>query len=261
MLAKALTQRNVMRLTQTRAFSALLVPLGSAASAPVPAELSQTPLTDQYFANLAVEYKQFNDNCAVELREMNGNVIENIVNRGGNVGWVHAEDNSSLKKAFEFSSFEHANDWIQRVAKRSDYLDHHPEWHVSEGGRVVNVTLTSHFANNTVSRLDFELAEALNEEFIKSGSTYKMFPATTDAQWASIKIAIGCAALSVFFYRMATGSNYQNKEQKRASVELMMPHHHNVTTNAMSRAAVDGIVAKRMDQKTMEHVLSRKIIL
>lgn len=259
MLAKAISQRNVMLLNQRRAFSQLLVPLGS--QAPAPAELTSTPLTDKYFADLAVEYKQFNDNCAVELQEMNKNVIENIVNRGGSVGWEHAEDNTSLKKSFEFSSFEQANDWIQRVAKRANFMDHHPEWTVTDGGRIVNVTLTSHFAGNTVSRLDFELAEALNEEWTKCGSTYKMFPTFTDAQWATIRIAAGCAAFGLFFFRFVTGSNYEQRAQKFAAIELATPHHHHVTTNSFSNASVPEIVAKQTDNKTLEHVISRNIQL
>jgi pterin-4a-carbinolamine dehydratase len=45
----------------------------------------------------------------------------------------------------------------------SNKLDHHPEWKLSNNGLTVDVRLTSHFAGNKVTRLDFELAEAMNE--------------------------------------------------------------------------------------------------
>ena len=55
-------------------------------------------------------------------------------------------------------------------------MDHHPEWRLSNGGRTVDVKLTSHFANNTVTRLDFQLAEAMNEAYTLTNSTFVMFP-------------------------------------------------------------------------------------
>jgi len=55
-------------------------------------------------------------------------------------------------------------------------LDHHPEWKLSNNGMTVDVRLTSHFAGNKVTRLDFELAEAMNEAYSITLSTFSMFP-------------------------------------------------------------------------------------
>ena len=83
---------------------------------------------------------------------MNNNIIENIANRGGTEGWD--VDEFSMRKTFEFDSFEECQAFVMRVAKDAEEHDHHPEWNLSDGGKTLNVKLTSHFANNTVTRLD-----------------------------------------------------------------------------------------------------------
>ena len=63
-----------------------------------------------------------------------------------------------------------------RVGKDADAKDHHPEWSTADGGRTVKARLTSHFAQNTVTRLDFELAEAMNNAYTETRGTFKMYP-------------------------------------------------------------------------------------
>lgn len=198
-----------------RNFSTLLVPLVSKQSEL--AELKSTPLTDKYFSDLQASYAQFNDQCADELVEMNQNVISNIVNRGGDAGWEQAENFDYLKKTFDFPSFEQADAFIQSVGLRANGFDHHPEWNVTNGGCSVNITLTSHFADNKVTRLDFELAEVCNEEYTKNVSTYRMFPRFTRKEWASIKIAVFCACFSIFAFKIATGPDHPTRPQRFAS--------------------------------------------
>ncbi len=55
-------------------------------------------------------------------------------------------------------------------------MDHHPEWNITNGGKTVNVRLTSHFNNNKVTKLDFELAEIMNEQESVTLSTFSMNP-------------------------------------------------------------------------------------
>jgi 4a-hydroxytetrahydrobiopterin dehydratase len=83
-------------------------------------ELTNTPLTEKYFADLEVAYNEFNENCAAELVEMNQNVISNIVARGGDAGWEQAKNFDYLKKNFEFTSFEQADAFIQSVGMRAN---------------------------------------------------------------------------------------------------------------------------------------------
>ncbi len=89
-------------------------------------------------------------------------MYENIVNRGGFEGWTLAEDGSKMTKSFTFDSFEQANAFVQAVGKECNKMDHHPEWKTEDGGKTVSVSLTSHFAGNTVTRLDFLLGEVMN---------------------------------------------------------------------------------------------------
>ena len=152
----------MLRTCSIRQFS-LLVPLQVKAN--LPAELQNSPLTDRYFNDLKAEYAKFNANCQVELQEMNQNVIYNIINRGGVNGWTTADNLDDLKRSFTFSSFEQAQAFCQEVAKVSNTIDHHPEWSLGDKGLTVNVRLTSHFAGNKVTRLDFQLAEAMNEAY------------------------------------------------------------------------------------------------
>lgn len=70
---------------------------------------------------------------------------------------------SYLKKSFTFRSFEEAQAFVQEVGRFCEKKDHHPEWTVTDGGKTVAVTLTSHFAGNKVTLFDFQLAEHMNQ--------------------------------------------------------------------------------------------------
>ena len=95
---------------------------------------------------------------------MNDNLYDNIVARGGFEGWTLATDNSAMTKSFHFDTFEKANAFVQGVGSWADKKDHHPEWRTADGGKTIHARLTSHFAGNTVTRMDFELGEAMNKQ-------------------------------------------------------------------------------------------------
>ena len=213
--SSSLLLRRSLTRQSARNFS-LLVPLQTRAE--VPAEVLSTPVSDKYFADLEASYAQFNENCLSELQEMNQNMITNIMNRGGHDGWETAENLDYMRKSFEFRSFEEANHFIQGVAKTANKLDHHPEWNVSNNGTVVNANLTSHFAGNKVTRLDFELAEAMNNQFILTSSQFKQNPWFTAKQWASFKIGVGAFIFGSFFFKFVTGSNHVERNIPRVSV-------------------------------------------
>jgi hypothetical protein len=98
----------------------------------------------------------------------------------------------------------------------ANQLDHHPEWNVSNGGCTVNITLTSHFAGNKVTRLDFELTEICNEEFTKNVSSYKMFPRFTNKEWVSIKFGLFAACFGIFAFKIVTGLDHSTRPQQYA---------------------------------------------
>ena len=153
------------------------------------------------------KYAAFNEQCKSELQEMNNNIIENIKARSGDLeGWDR--DEYAMKKSFEFASFEECHAFCTRVAKDAEAKDHHPEWSLSNGGKTVNVTLTTHWASK-VTRLDFELAEAMNNAFTETKSSFTMYPRFTESEWASIKIGVGMFVLGVFFFKFATGTKYE----------------------------------------------------
>lgn len=104
---------------------------------------------------------------------MNQNLIENIIQRGGTEGWTTAENLDDLKKSFTFATFEQCQNFCQNVGVIANDMDHHPEWDVVDGGRTVNARLTSHFNNNKVTKLDFELAEVMNEQEQYTLSSYQ----------------------------------------------------------------------------------------
>ena len=81
-----------------------------------------------------------------------------------------------MTKTFEFSSFEQAQHFVQRVSRFASQKDHHPEWLTSNGGRTVSVRLTSHFAGNKVTLFDFELAENMNQAHKITLKEYSAYP-------------------------------------------------------------------------------------
>lgn len=168
-----------------------------------------THISDKAHALLQEKYAVFNELCKSELQEMNKNIIENIVARGGTEGWD--TDMYAMKKSFEFASFEECHAFCTRVAKDAQAKDHHPEWSLSNGGKTVNVTLTSHFAQNTVTRLDFELAEAMNNAYFETKGSFKMYPRFTESEWVSMKIGVGLFVLGVFFFKFTTGTKYEQR--------------------------------------------------
>lgn len=117
-------------------------------------------LTNEFHSKFEKECEEFNENVKEELKEMNQNKITNIIERGGVEKWETAEDLSYLSRTFEFSSFEQANNFMQRVGIYCSKKDHHPEWSLND--RFLTVKLTSHFNNNKVTPFDFELAEHMN---------------------------------------------------------------------------------------------------
>ena len=143
---------------------------------------------------------------------MNKNIIENIVDRGGNDGWDTTEDR--MTKTFEFSSFEQCQAFCNAVSVEANKKDHHPEWRLTNGGCTVDVTLTSHFAGNKVTRLDFELAEEMNEQYERALSSFKMFPRFSNNEWASLKIGVGAFVLGTIIWRVATSSGYEQRAQR-----------------------------------------------
>ena len=137
---------------------------------------------------------------------MNQTKINNIIERGGVEGWDDGGNLDALTKSFEFDTYEHAQHFVQIVGQWADKNDHHPEWNISNGGRTVNVRLTSHFANNTVTLYDFELAEQMNK-LVKSAVKYNQYQRFSERQMVSLGVAVGSVALLFGTYTYLTAKH------------------------------------------------------
>ena len=126
----------------------------------------------------------YNASCAQQLKEMNENKTLNIIQRKGIEGWHTAENVAFLEKSFEFATHEQATEFCMRVGKEATKKDHHPEW--SLNGTTVNVKLTSHFANNTATVYDFELAEQMNKAYKSTKQNHTQYPWVNQKQISSV---------------------------------------------------------------------------
>lgn len=70
------------------------------------------------------------------------------------------EEDNMLKKSFEFKDFVAAFSFMTQVALIAEKMDHHPNW--SNTYNKVDIALTSHDKNNTVTERDRKLAKAID---------------------------------------------------------------------------------------------------
>jgi pterin-4a-carbinolamine dehydratase len=121
-----------------------------------------------------------------------------------------------LKKRFDFDSFEQAQAFVQRVGVKCSTLDHHPEWSITNGGKSINVKLTSHFAGNKLSLLDFQLAEIMNVENKIVMKTFKKFPlleSKVKSSWSIFFMSFVAGSLFLSFVT-SFGVLYPSAEQR-----------------------------------------------
>ena len=86
-----------------------------------------------------------------------------MIPKSKNEEWIITE--SELCKTFRFESFLKAIDWMREVAQVIDSMDHHPRWINSY--KDVEVHLTTHSSGNRVTQKDWELASAMDANFVK----------------------------------------------------------------------------------------------
>jgi hypothetical protein len=139
-------------------------------------------------------------------------------------------------------------------------MDHHPEWSLTNSGCTVQVRLTSHFAGNKVTRLDFQLAEAMNEAFTITEKTFSMFPWFTGAQWTSIKIAAASIAFGLFWVRWATRPQHILKTLDKPNVTEFEPYHIQ-TGSAFVQSRADEFADAQLDRYAVRHIAQRQIFL
>ena len=226
----------------------LLVPLAEKQWAP--AEVAHLPITAENDSRLQEEYRQFNEQCVVEQGAMNDNLIRNIIARGGDEGWTYdATQRKFMTRDFEFNSFEQCQAFCQNVASVSNKLDHHPEWHVSQNGRVLSVKLTSHFAGNELTTLDYKLAEQMNNEYNLCLSSYQQFTRFSDNTWNNLKYGLASAAALMFIFKYYMSNKKDLTRFYRADKDYAQARNHHAQTGAaMVQSAADQIAEKQLDK-------------
>jgi len=77
----------------------------------------------------------------------------------GLTGWTREGD--KIERSLEFSGFNAAIGFINRIAEHADAADHHPE--IFNVYNQVELALTTHDAGGLTEK-DFSLAEKINDE-------------------------------------------------------------------------------------------------
>ena len=148
---------------------------------------------------------------------MTNNKIDMIMARNGIDGWSEVNETGNLDaltKTFEFSSHEQATAFVQTVSLHAEELDHHPEWSTDCDGTVIHAKLTSHFANNTVTLNDFQMAELMNQSYNDTQSTFKMFRRIDDKQMLSLCVGVGTFVLLYSAFNWVTMTEHLTAEQR-----------------------------------------------
>lgn len=70
------------------------------------------------------------------------------------------EQNQQLYRKFEFPDFKSAFEFMTLVAQKAETLQHHPTW--TNTYNSVEIWLTTHDANNTVTSKDWQLAKEID---------------------------------------------------------------------------------------------------
>jgi 4a-hydroxytetrahydrobiopterin dehydratase len=70
------------------------------------------------------------------------------------------EEDNKLKKTFIFKDFNEAFGFMTRVAILAEVHNHHPWW--ANVYNRVEIELTTHDANNTITDKDYKLSQAID---------------------------------------------------------------------------------------------------
>ena len=73
-------------------------------------------------------------------------------------------NNQKLEKEFKLNNFSEIVEKLIAVAAAADAINHHPDVHIY-GYNNVKFVLSTYSKNNTVSKLDYDLAKKIDELF------------------------------------------------------------------------------------------------
>jgi 4a-hydroxytetrahydrobiopterin dehydratase len=75
-------------------------------------------------------------------------------------GWDLSSDASALYQTFLFKDFQAAFGFMEKVARISEQMNHHPDW--SNSYNKVEIRLTTHSAGKLTAK-DVQLAHSINQ--------------------------------------------------------------------------------------------------
>ena len=81
------------------------------------------------------------------------------------------EENNQLKRSFEFNNFIEAFAFMTKVAFVAEKMNHHPNW--SNVYNKVEIKLSTHDAENTVTDKDKKLAAEIDKLFSGGNTLFK----------------------------------------------------------------------------------------
>jgi 4a-hydroxytetrahydrobiopterin dehydratase len=81
------------------------------------------------------------------------------------------EENNMLTRTFEFNNFVDAFAFMTKVAFEAEKMNHHPNW--TNVYNQVTITLNTHDAGNTVTEMDYKLADKIDKLFDGWGAKFK----------------------------------------------------------------------------------------
>ena len=207
------------------------------------------PETKAWIEKFNKECEEYNESAAEQLKEMNENKILNIIQRGGIEGWFTADNLAYLEKTFEFSSQEQAHHFTQGVGIEATKKDHHPEWELQDGGLKVKARLTSHFAHNTATVFDFELAEKMNKAYKSTMNSYSANPRLTQKTVSQVVagalLLIGSYAYLRFVLEFIEPANINSIENHKP---IVVPEFDGSSQDAeeFAKANLDKVVLRRI---------------
>ncbi|MHA2103954.1 MAG: 4a-hydroxytetrahydrobiopterin dehydratase [Candidatus Hodarchaeales archaeon] len=74
-------------------------------------------------------------------------------------------DKIKISKEFTFDTYMDGIDFVNKVGKLAEELNHHPE--ITIGYRVVKITSTTHSAGKKITDMDLELGNNIDEIYDK----------------------------------------------------------------------------------------------
>ena len=83
--------------------------------------------------------------------------------------WI--EEKNQLKRSFQFTNFIEAFGFMSQVALIAEKMNHHPNW--SNVYNKVDITLSTHDADNSITEKDRKLATEIDKIFKGKNSLFK----------------------------------------------------------------------------------------